>query len=186
MGNLQDSYTWVGAGAKIGSMLGAAGLETFEGVAGRLDTWKDSCHEVNVAAVRLGLGLGASLGASIFLGFNIANLWTVNNMVIQDWGFNIAFPEVKANVRDAGSALNLARYVSGAGRSFLKKEFYRGMTPSEIGKLRDLASSIWNTRAKMTQAPVMLVIDVPGVGGGAELSGYWTTGEFTVGGQISA
>jgi hypothetical protein len=178
--------TWVGAGIKVGG-IAIAGAETFEGVATRLDDGANPWQEVNVTSIRLGLGLGGSIGVSIFLAFNVNTLWEVNGKSITDWGLNIAVPALKVNVQSVGWELDLAKYVEGS--KFLSREFVRGMTPEKLAKLRDLASFVYNAATDGGDGatggePVLMVLDVPEVGWGAELSVFLTGGEFSAGNTL--
>jgi hypothetical protein len=187
---LRDDRTWVGAGIKVGG-IAIAGAETFEGVATRLDSWRTTWLEVNVTGIRLGLGLGGSIGASVFFAFNVGTLYEVNNTVVTDWGLNIAVPSLKANLKSLGVAINLEKYLDSAGRVFLKRQFIGNMTPEKLAKLRDLASVVYNSTTEgaagiLGGEPKLLVLDVPGAGWGAELSVFATGGEFTVGDAVAA
>ncbi len=182
--DLREEKTWVGAGAKIGG-IAIVGADTFEGVATRIDSWESAWHEVNVTGIRVGIGLGGSIGASLFFAFNANTLWEINNTLVSDWGLNIAVPEVKANVKSVGMALNLSRFLDMNSKVFLRKEFVGSMTPEKLAKLRDIASFLFNSSDQFCRGQSgVLILDVPFAGTGAEASIFLTAGEFSVGGKI--
>lgn len=173
--------TWVGAGAKVGGMA-VIGAETFEGVATRLDIWESSWHEVNVTGIRLGIGLGGSIGVSLFFALNANTLWELNGTTLTDWGLNIAVPEFKANLSSVGFELKLAEFLDETSKSFLRKDFIGSLKPEGIAKLRDIASTIFNASEQfLNGGSGIVVLDVPGIGTGAEVSLFLTGGEFSVG-----
>lgn len=186
--SLRYDQTWFAPGVKIGGMA-VLGAESFQGCATRVDGF-DTWQEVNVTSLRLGLGLGGSIGISLFCAFNCPTLYSVNGKFVSDWGINIALPGVKANAKGLGTALNLATYLDQAGRAFLVKPFIRSLSPEKISKIRDWMSLVYNSAdggAKMAVAngePWVTVLDLP-IGTGAEVSAYFTGGEVSVGGYIT-
>lgn len=178
---LRDDQTWIGAGVKVGG-IAVFGAESFEGVATRVDAWDTAWHEINITSIRLGLGLGGSIGISLFFAFNVNTLWEVDGTSVTDWGLNIAVPDLKVNIESLKLSLNLAKYIEGS--EFLIKPFMAGMNLEKIAQFRELASFIYNSSELDAAGNARLVLlDIP-VGTGAELSVFVSGGEFSVGAAI--
>ena len=176
---LKDDQTWIGAGLKIGGILGVAGAETFEGVATRIDSWNNPWNEINISSMRLGLGLGGSIGTAVFFAFNTLTLYGMEQTRVSDWGLNVVVPELKVNIETLKFSLDLTKYVEGT--EFLSKAFIGGMTIEKMAHFRDLATSIYNTAELYTDNNAKLILlDLP-LGWGAELSAFVSEGEFSVG-----
>lgn len=185
--SFRADQTWFGAGAKVGG-IALIGAETFEGVATRLDSASNPWREVNVTNVRLGVGLGGSVGLTVFVGFNMALLEWAEGTPVTDWGLNIAIPQVKVGLDDLRWAAALDSFLDGS--DFLADYFISTMKNSErLGAARDFASLLWSTddaaRATRADEPTVLLIDVPGVGWGAEISLFASGGEFSAGPVIA-
>jgi hypothetical protein len=174
----REDQTWIGAGVKVGG-IAVFGAETFEGVATRLDSWNSAWQEVNITSIRLGLGLGGSVGISLFFAFNVNTLWEVDGTGVSDWGLNVTVPDLKVSIDSLKMGLDLTKYVEGS--EFLTKAFIGGMSPESIGKLRDFASFLYNAPdLQADSSPKIVLLDIP-VGTGAELSVFVSGGELSVG-----
>jgi len=126
--------TWAGAGVKVGG-IAFIGADTFEGVAFRLDTWPtQSAHEVNATNIRLGIGLGGGVGASLVFVFNAGTLWEINGLLLDDWGINLALPGAKIGVGKI--SWPVLKGLSKGGQAFIK-----GFTPKALQDFRTLALS---------------------------------------------
>lgn len=179
----QPDQTWVGLGLKYDGMA-VLGAESFEGVATRVDSATNPWREVNVTSIRVGLGLGGSVGLAAFVGFNMALLEWGDGKALSDWGLTFAIPEARVGLDDLKAGLAIQRFLDGT--DFLRDTFIAEMRNAErIEQLRDFASWLWSTGETygegQSDEPTIVVIDVPGVGGGAEVSAYLSGGEFSAG-----
>lgn len=186
--DLQFERTWAGAGIKVGGMA-VAGMETFEGVAIRMDSLDNPWQEVNVTSIRLGLGLGGSIGVALFFAFNVGNLFEVNGQSLTDWGLNIALPRLKVNLQSIKLELELANYIEGT--EFLSKAFIASLTPEKFAKLRDLVSFIFNSaigagEVLTSNEAKLIVLDVPALSSGVEASLFLSGGEFSTTGNVKS
>ena len=81
--------TWLGIGAKGGGTLFFIGLEETEGYVWHLGT--PTTYSFSVMALRIGAGLGASVGLVAICIFNCDNpLVQLNKTSLNDWGVNIS------------------------------------------------------------------------------------------------
>ena len=84
-----------------------------------------------------------------------------------------------------GFELKLAEFLDESSKSFLRKDFIGSLKPEGIAKLRDIASTIFNGSEQfLNGGSGVVVLDVPGIGTGAEVSLFLTGGEFSVGGTL--
>lgn len=168
--------TWVGLGVKVGGSL-VFGFESTEGIMFRLDLPHTSHQEVNITNVRLGLGLGGSIGAVLIYAVNCHSLWDVDRKQLTDLGINIQIPQTKFSL--GRFSTTILKGLKGQGANFVKRA-----TPKFIADLRDFGSYLYNYGdlgdKLRRKEPDVIAIDVPGIGWGAELSINYTTGEFMV------
>ncbi len=114
----------------------------------------------------------------------MALLEWAEGQAVTDWGLTIAIPEVKVGLDDLRWGLALDDFLEGS--DFLADLFIGSMKNGErISQARDFASWLWSTgeyrAAAQSDEPAVLLIDVPGVGWGAEISAFLSGGEFTAG-----
>lgn len=181
--------TWAGVGIKGGGILGFVGADTFEGTVFRLDGNPiASAHMVGITNLRLGIGLGGSIGATAVFVFNAPSIWNANKLQLKDCGINIALPEAK--IGGAGITLRAFKNLKNIKQI---KTLLKSYNPKDIENLRNIASFIYSILVDYQEGveankpngdkkvpAVVVAIDIPGVGSGAELSGFFTYGEFDV------
>lgn len=177
--------TWVGAGIKVQG-IAIVGASSFEGIAIRMDSIENEWHEFNITSINLGIGLGGSVGAALFVGFNMGMLEWANGMSVTDWGINIALPEIKVPLDDIGASLELYKYLDGT--SFLPDLFARSVRNGDrFSQLRDFSAWLWASGdyygTGASTEPIIMVLDVPGAGGGLEVSAFLSGGEFNTSGK---
>lgn len=174
--------TWAGIGIKVDGMI-IAGADSFEGAAIRLDSSPSaSITGVNVSSIRFGLGVGGSIGTSLFLAFNTPTLTWLNGQELdRDWGIAFAVPGVKVTL---GNALSQAWKVL---KTLKKGSDLLRVSPEQIEKLRDVAAKVWAAReggaVAASNKSTALVLDIPEAGWGAEISAYLAWGKVMTGGK---
>lgn len=171
---------WFGVGVKGGGTLGIAGFETLEGYVANLGYPKHS-HDLNLSSMRLGLGLGASVGMTAILVFNCGNIQRLNETQVEDWSINISFGGkwsdiVKglANLRFFKTAANLVSWTKAR--------------PKDIDTIRN-SMSYFYTAADMKKnenKPQIVAIDIPGAGIGLEGSIHNLYGTITIGELVTS
>lgn len=166
--NLSDQYIWVGSVVKYGGMLAVVGLETLDGTIARLDAIKANngnavwyCNAT--PGIRLGLGLGGSVGVSIIIVLNTQFYIDLHGLDIGGPGINIAFEEK-------------------FGKIPLSKNEYKAfeamakgvMNMKNSNLLTNAANAIINAINYAGSGPVAFMFDIPGAGAGLELSAVYT------------
>lgn len=181
-----DNYaSWIGTGVKGGGMLGVAGFETMEGVVTN-QGYRQHSHPINVSAVRMGFGLGASAGVVALLIFNCRNLLNMNGTQDADWGLNLAlggkWDGVVKGLKQFKFFATMAKVAASPAGKFFKKA-----TPKEIDDLRNAMAYLYTAydMASMSGKPKLIAIDIPFAGVGAEVSWFRLEGELTVGDLIT-
>ena len=189
--SFEPESTWIGVASKTGFSLGP-GYESTVGVIWNCNDFRWSGIRIN--ALRVGLGVGASTGATLILVFNALNRGRVNNTEVSDWGVNVAVVDRLGSVltgirsRQAwASVLRLLRAVnnSGVGRA-VSRTGIRAVAASgdDLNNLRNLASMAYTVRdvraAGRNNDPTAVAIDIPLAGLGAEISVNWTTGRAEI------
>lgn len=178
--DLSMNQTWAGIGVKVDGMI-IVGADSFEGAAFRLDGWPNaSITGVNVSSIRFGLGLGGSIGVSLFFAFNTPVLsWLNNQYLDRDWGVAFAVPGVKLTVGNALSQSYKALKTLKKGRDLVTR-----VTPEQIQAFRDAASKIYSAGGMPGGKSTALVLDIPEAGWGAEMSAYLAWGQVMTGGKF--
>jgi hypothetical protein len=166
---------WFGLGIKGGGTLGIAGFETMEGYISNLGYPKHS-HELNLSSLRLGVGLGASVGMTAILVFNCGNLQNMNETQVEDWSINISYGEKWSDI--AKALVNMKFFATAA-----KLISWTKATPKDIDTIRNAMSYIYTTGDMIINKPQLVAIDIPGTGIGLEGSIQKLYGTITIGEQ---
>jgi hypothetical protein len=174
--------TWAGVGVKGGGMIGFFGLDTLESCVFRLDGLPNlSSHLVNVTNLRIGAGLGGSVGATAIFVFNAPTLLFAQDIpLLKDWGVNIALPETKVS----GAKITFQAFKN-CGNLKTILSLLKNFTPKDIENFRNIASFIYSCvndyqEGASGSEPAVVAIDIPGIGSGAELSGFASFGKFEI------
>jgi len=183
--------TWLGFGIKGGGHLFVVGAETAEIVAGRLDQFTTSLQEMNISSFRFGLGLGAGAGVCLFMAFHTPQLGMLNGTQItpalKDFNVNISV-ELKVPL---GNSFKLLKPIAARVAELSKaaggiKTGLGALKASDVSTLRDFAHMYYQAviegsdAANNTSISKTIVMDIPGLGYGLEVSLYWTQGEIIV------
>ncbi len=164
---------WFGVGVKGGGMLGVAGFETMDGYVANLGYPKHG-HGLNLSSLRLGLGLGASVGMTAILVFNCGNIQNLNDTQSEDWSINISYGEKWSDIVKA--LANLRFYKTAA-----KLVSWANATPKDIDTIRNSMSYLWTAGDMVANKPQLVAIDIPGTGIGLEGSIHKLYGTIRIG-----
>ncbi len=189
--DFREDNTWVGIGIKGGGHLFVVGAETAEIVAGRLDQFTTSLKEMNISSFRFGPGLGGGVGVCLFMAFHTPQLGMLNGTQIspalKDFNVNISM-ELKIPLGNSFKLIKpLATRVAAASRfAGGIKTGLGALKASDVSTLRDFAHMYYQAvveggdAANNTSVSKTIVMDIPGLGYGLEVSLYWTQGEIMV------
>jgi hypothetical protein len=173
------SKTWLGVGVKGGGMLFVVGLEEMEGniwhMASPVRNW------FSVMSVRLGLGLGGSIGLVAICIFNCENAKTrLDKTSLNDWGINVAitgkWSAVAKALKNAGFWGRIAKLGLKRGTRLAVAD-----TLENVELLRNDLHLIYNGLdiATSNGEPKVIVIDSP-AGVGLELSVNYSLGTIEI------
>lgn len=166
--NIPDYSIWVGSVLKYGGMLAVVGFESLEGSIMRLDALKAGngggawqCYAT--PGVRLGLGLGASVGVSIIMVLNTQFYVDLHGLDIGGPGLNIAF-------EDRFGKIPLSETEFSAFEAMAKGV----MDMNKYNLLTNVANTVMGNLNYAGSGPVAFMFDVPGAGTGLEISAVYT------------
>lgn len=157
---------WVGSVIKGGGMLFIAGLETLTGNIVRLDCLKNSvgiwgCYAT--PGIRLGLGLGGSVGYAFIIVLNTQFYSDLHGLDIGGPGLNIAFEERFGKIP-------LSKHEYKAIEALAKGV----MTTKKVDLITTLTNTITNAINYAGGQPIAFMFDLPGMGVGLEISAVYT------------
>lgn len=166
--NIPDYKIWVGSVLKYGGMLAVVGLESLDGSITRLDTLKSGnsgspwyCYAT--PGVRLGLGLGGSVGVSIIVVLNTQFYVDLHGLDIGGPGLNIAFEDRFGKIP---LSENEYKAFEAMAKGAMNMNQYNGVT--------NIANAVINGLNYSGSGPLAFMFDVPGAGTGLELSAVYT------------
>ncbi|MCX7324131.1 MAG: hypothetical protein NTZ14_06770 [Hyphomicrobiales bacterium] len=188
----QNLNIWIGIGAKGGTQMFVMGIEIIEGFLVTVN----SDMSLQYAAIhgegnRIGPGVGASGGVCVFLATGVSEPIMFRGLQTgpsswRDWDFNLALGA------QAGSLIKSAKLAKFKPIIDALKKL-DALSPS---KLRSVVKTLGPTGiadiykvllgAKATfdisegAPPSMLIFDIPGAGGGTEVSVYYSINTFTL------
>jgi hypothetical protein len=173
--NINANETWFGVVEKTGAMLGPIGLETIVGAICRVDglpTLGSSYWGCGATpGVRLGLGLGASVGLSIVIVLG-------TQFYIDLHGLDIGGPSINIAVEEKMAAKPIFGNVSKAEFAALKAFAGLGQGVGATIKesvIMNIVNNIMNGIAMASgNKPIGFAIDIPYAGYGLEISACWT------------
>lgn len=167
--------TWIGAGLKAGGMAVFAGLEDTEGVVVRADNFKEAAY-VGITSFRVGVGIGTSGNPVVIMMFKTKSPTYFDGESTSDWGVNFAFGPSWSKL---AKALTHYSFFQKIGR--VAKLGWSAATPADMEDIRNALHVLYNSLAAgATNGPVMVCIDCPVGGMGAEASLVATWGQIRV------
>lgn len=174
--NYSANQVWFGSAIKVGGMLGPVGFETLVGSICRVDELAVASNYWAFGAtpgVRLGLGLGGSVGLTVVIVIGTQFFIDLHNLDIGGPGINIAIDDKLGNL---GSALKVSKAEFDALKTYVgvAKNGSKLATIRE-GTIMNIVNNIMNGISSANgSVPVGFALDVPFAGAGLELSAFWT------------
>jgi len=172
---------WVGFGVKSGGQLGIGGFESI--TAYMINLGNGETFELQIINARWGLGLGGSAGAVAVLGFGILEPYELHGSDTSDWGVNIAYTEKlisKSTLQTLVFARHWAEIYKMERAALAYKHVKSAMKDLDLfSTSRQLLHTLM-AGYEVSQRSGIVVLEVPWVGGGLELSAYVTRGKMYV------
>jgi hypothetical protein len=181
-----DKYfkRWLGFGGKVGGQLGIGGVETVE--AFMLNLGDFETFNLEIINSRWGLGLGGSGGLVAVIGFGFSIPYELDHKSVNDWGVNVAFVE-KVFSKSVLHAIQGTRFFVDAFKFgiYVAPEFKQARTAAAVWRAAVQVRNVLHTVYAASEAgnggrPGIVVIDLPVLGGGLELSAFATRGTMYV------
>lgn len=168
-----DKYSsWIGVGFKGGGILGIGGVDYVSGTLRNLGFLSEH-HDFQIGSGRFGLGLGASVGAVACIVYNCANLWTLNDTLVDDWSINIAYGAKWDTVIKGQKNYKFFSIVS-------KINDITKTTTADIENLRNAAAYLYSAQDIAGNSPKLVTIDIPAAGVDLELSAFVMKGTIEI------
>lgn len=156
--------------------MGVTGFETMEGYVANLG-YPRHCHELNLSSLRLGIGLGASVGMTAVLVYNCGNIQNLNETKSEDWSINISYGEKWSDIVKGLANLRFDKTAA-------KLVSWSKATPKDIDTIRNSMSYLWTAGDMIANKPQVVAIDIPGAGIGLEGSIHKLYGTIRIGDLI--
>jgi hypothetical protein len=170
---MEPGFTWVGVGVKGGGMLFPAGAEFTYGCLWSIPYGQKAT--IRLANVRLGLGLGGSGGGVLLMAFNCATPLALPMADGNDLSINLALGQNWTSILEG---LQQARPLIKTLNTIRTHKKAIQIGASDIDKMRDLAHTVY-AATEITfnpGKPKLVVIDLPFLGHGLELSASYSFG----------
>ena len=172
---------WLGFGVKTGGQLLIGGVESTTAYVvnlGDLETF-----DLQIISSRWGLGLGGSGGLVAVLGFGFRVPYELDHEPVKDWGVNVAFTE-KLISKSALQSIHLSKhFVDGLKNGkYVAPTLNARNTFKAIGVLQNVRNALHTLFAGLeaTKGSGVVVLDLPFLGVGLELSAFLTRGKMYV------
>jgi hypothetical protein len=186
--DMSNGNIWAGVGGKLTAQLGPVGAESFSGIIfGKGSNGVIQSRSVLTDGIRVGAGLGASVGLSVFVGkspqFELIEArssridFSNAKSVLDSVNGQIALPGTKVTYTNgvAKTAGALAKFLgNNRGTVYAAKSFIKVVGSAEKwDEFRTLSSALYtaaSTGLEDERGEFMMIVDVPFVGFGAEVS----------------
>ena len=173
---------WLGFGVKSGGQLGIGGVESTTAYVvnlGDLETF-----DLEIISSRWGLGLGGSGGAVAVIGFGFTVPEELHRKPVKDWGVNAAFTE-KLISKSALQSIHQSKYFIDGFKSgrYVAPVLNARKTFTAIGLLQNVRNALYTLYEGLeaaNQGSNVIVLDLPVLGVGLELSAFLTRGTMYV------
>ena len=172
---------WLGFGVKAGGQLLIGGFESTTAYVvnlGDLETF-----DLQIISRRWGLGLGGSGGAVAVIGFGFRVPYELDHEPLNDWGVNVAFTEKLISKSALQSIRNSKHFIDGLKNgTYVAPALNARKTFTAIGLLQHVRNALHTLYAGMetTKPSGVVVLDLPFLGVGLELSAFATRGTMYV------
>ncbi|WP_229159474.1 hypothetical protein [Bradyrhizobium brasilense] len=172
---------WLGFGVKSGGQLLIGGIESTTAYVvnlGDLETF-----DLQIISSRWGLGLGGSGGAVAVIGFGFSVPYELHREPLNDWGVNVAFTEKLISKSALQSIHNSKYFIDGLknGR-YVAPALNTRNTFTAIGLLQNVRNALHTLYGgfEAAKGSGVIVLDLPFLGVGLELSAFLTRGTMYV------
>ncbi len=172
---------WIGFGVKSGGQLLIGGFEST--TAYMVNLAVGDTFDLEIISGRWGIGLGGSAAAVAVLGFGFIEPYFLHRRSLDDWGVNIAFTE-KLISKSVMQSLVFSKHmfeIYDSSRALLAykhvKSAFKDLELFE--ELRTVLHTVFVGLEAYKQSGIV-VLELPGLGGGLELSLYLTRGTMYV------
>jgi hypothetical protein len=173
---------WLGFGGKSGGQLGIGGFETTWAYVvnlGDLETF-----DLEIISSRWGPGLGGSGGLVAVIGFGFEVPEELHRKPVHDWGVNVAFTE-KLISKSALQSIHQYKYFIDGFKNglYVAPGRYVRSTFNAIGLLQNVRNALYTLYEGLeaaNQGSNVIVLDLPVLGVGLELSAFLTQGTMFV------
>jgi hypothetical protein len=168
---------WFGLGASEGGTLAVVGRDTMVGVMYSPDSYED-WFVLNITHWRLGLGLGASLGAALVFAVGGKTPQSFDGLKVGGWDFKAGLGENWGAFAKGVAGLNLgAKIASSAGSLFVKSQLSVKQWQSFAVVVRD---GVKGGKLASPSHPTVVVMPIPMAGVALEASVYYAFGSCSV------
>lgn len=172
---------WIGFGGKSGGQLLIGGVESATAFMVNLGDYET--FQLQIINSRWGLGLGGSGGAVAVLGFGFHVPYELHRKSLTDWGVNLAFTE-KLLSKSAIKSLEHSKFFldSFTNGKYVAPMLEKSKAFRDIGLLQNVRDMLHTLYAgfEAHKRSGVVVIDLPVVGVGLEVSAYVTKGTMYV------
>jgi hypothetical protein len=167
---------WLGLGYKGGGTLFIPGIETIGGTLRNFGMMEEH-HDFSILNVRIGIGLGASVGVCACLVFDCLNLHSLHNTQVNDWSINAS---LGAKWDSIVKGLKNYKFFETLQKIAKNSDTLKNATPKDIENIKTGMSFIYSSAeiVNNNKSPKLIIVDIPAAGVGLELSGYWTQGKI--------
>ena len=172
---------WLGFGVKSGGQLGIGGVESTTAYVvnlGDLETF-----DLQIISSRWGLGLGGSGVAVAVIGFGFTVPEELHRKPLNDWGVNVAFTE-KLISKSALQSIHQSKYFIDGFKNgiYVAPALNARNTFTAIGLLQNVRNALHTLYGGLEAAKGsgVIVLDLPFLGVGLELSAFLTRGTMYV------
>jgi hypothetical protein len=172
---------WLGFGVKSGGQLLIGGVESTTAYVvnlGDLETF-----DLQIISSRWGLGLGGSGVAVAVIGFGFTVPYELHGKPLNDWGVNVAFTE-KLISKSALQSIHQSKYFIDGFKNgrYVAPTLNARNTFTGIGLLQNVRNALHTLYGGLEAAKGsgVIVLDLPFLGVGLELSAFLTRGTMYV------
>lgn len=172
---------WLGFGVKSGGQLGIGGVESVTAYVvnlGDIETF-----DLEIISGRFGLGLGGTVGAVAVIGFGFSIPYELDHKSLNDWGVNITFTEklISKSVIQSlqASKLFLDGFRGGRYVAPVLNKSKAFADAAGFANVRNLLHTLYGG-LEAAKGSGVVVIDLPFLGVGLEVSAFVTRGTMYV------
>jgi hypothetical protein len=173
---------WLGFGVKSGGQLGVAGVESTTAYVvnlGDLETF-----DLQIISRRWGPGLGGSGGAVAIIGFGFRVPYELDHKPVDDWGVNVAYTEKLISKSVLQSIHHSKYFIDGLKNGkYVAPTLNARKTFTAVGALQNVRNALHTLYGGLeaaTKGKGVVVLDLPFLSVGLELSAFITQGKMYV------